>query len=262
MKRIIFFIFFIIFPIITFAETLSVSLYVNHDEHVALSRSYKVNWQLLQLAAKSEGITLIAKEQLWIRGLNAIKEKKVDALIGGYFSDERENYSYFSRPFSLDYLFLYSKNNTHVSLEDINKQKVILGVTTKSFAEKIANQVGFRNIYLKSSSEEVFELLIKDRLDYAIFTESLANKHCELKRQKIPNQDCIYPVEPPLINKTVHTLYSKIPRVINLAKRIDLAVEKFIVSGEVKKLLLAANYSEQEYSTWLKIRHNWINNID
>ncbi|WP_159821848.1 substrate-binding periplasmic protein [Colwellia sp. 20A7] len=253
------FIFLFFFPFLSFAETLSVALYVNHDDHLKLSRSYKLNWQLLKLAAESEGITLDAKEDLWLRGLNFIKEKKLDALIGVYYSEERENFSYYSQPLTIDNLYLYSQKPHSLTLKDINKHQDIVGVTTKSFAEQIAQEIGFTNIYHKSSSEKVFDLLIKGRLQYAIFTESLANKHCNLPPPKKLKQNCIYPMKPPLMTKTIHTIYNKTPRVINIAKRLDSAIDKFIDEGKVKILFLSCGYSEKEYKSWLKVRGNWIN---
>lgn len=253
------FVFLFIFPLLSFAETLSVALYVNHDDHLKLSRSYKLNWQLLKLAADSEGITLNAKEDLWLRGLNFIKEKKLDALIGVYYSEERENFSYYSQPFTIDKLYLYSKKPHSLTLKDINKHKGIVGVTTKSFAAQVAQEIGFTNIYNKSSSEKVFDLLIKGKLQYAIFTESLANKHCKLSPQKKLKSNCIYQMKPALVTKTIHTIYNKTPRVINIAKRLDSAIDKFVDEGKVKIIFLSSGYNEKEYESWLKIRGNWIN---
>jgi len=253
------FIFLFLLPLLSFAETLSVALYVNHDDHLKLSRSYKLNWQLLKLSAESEGITLNAKEDLWLRGLNFIKEKKLDALIGVYYSEERENFSYYSQPFTIDNLYLYSQKPHNLTLKDINKHKSIVGVTTKSFAAQVAQEIGFTNIYHKSSSEKVFDLLMKGKLQYAILTESLANKHCNLSPQKKFIKNCIYPMTPALVTKTIHTIFNKTPRVINIAKRLDSAIDKFVDEGKVKILFLSSGYTEKEYESWLKIRENWIN---
>jgi ABC-type amino acid transport substrate-binding protein len=252
-------IFLVVFPIVSFAETLSVALYENHNDYYKYSRAYKLNWELFKLAAESERITLKTEEYLWLRAMHFIETKKLDALIGAYYSDERKKIGNFSQPLSIDNVYLYSKQSKPLTLEELIKQNVLVGVTSKSIGEELAYKVGFKEIYRKSSSNQVFDLLIKDKLQYAIFSESVANKHCMLLAKKGLNNDCITPMLPPLTTNAFHTLYSQTPRVKSLVKRIDSAIETFISNGKVKQLFLESNYSEQEYKNWIKVRNNWLN---
>ncbi|GHE81894.1 transporter substrate-binding domain-containing protein [Thalassotalea profundi] len=253
------FIFLLLFPIFSFAESISVALYANHDNHIKYSRSYNLTWQLFQLAAKNEGITLKTKQYLWLRALNAIEKKQLDMLIAGYYTHERERFSVFSQPLSFDNLYLYSFQPESLPLEEINKEHKIIGTTTKSVADGLAKSIGFNSIYQKSSSEELFDLLVKQKLDYAIFTESLANTYCTVRAKKILNKNCIFAVQPPLVTKTIHTIYNQTPRMISIAKRIDSAIEKLISTGKVKQLFLDVGYNEKEYINWLEERDKWIN---
>ena len=187
---------------------------------------------MFKLVAKSEGITLHAEPHLWLRAMHFIETKQLDALIGAYYSVERIKIGNFSQPLSIDNVYLYSKKSKPLTLEELIRQNTLVGVTTKSIGEELAYKIGFKDVYSKSSSNQVFDLLIKDRLQYAIFSESVANKHCVLKNEI--NNDCIKPMLPPLASNAFHTLYSKEPRVINIAKRIDSAVETLISNGKVK----------------------------
>jgi hypothetical protein len=252
-------IFLVLFPIISLAETLSVALYENHDDYYNYSRSYKLNWDLLKLATENEGITLKAEPYLWLRGLNFIESNKVDALIGVSFSEERKKIGYFSQPLSVDNIYLYSKQSKSLTLEQLITKKVLVGVTTKSIGEELANKLGFMQVYRKSSSYKVFDLLIKDKIQYAIFSDSVANKHCMIMELKVFNENCITPIQPPLATTTMHALYNQTSRVKIMAKSIASAIDKLINSGKVKELFLESNYSEQEYKDWVKLRDDWVN---
>jgi ABC-type amino acid transport substrate-binding protein len=235
-----------------------VALYENHDDYYNYSRSYKLNWDLLKLAAENESITLKAEPYLWLRGLNSIESNKVDVLIGASFSKERKKIGYFSQPLSVDNIYLYSKQLKYLALEQLITKRAIVGVTTKSIGEELANKLGFIDVYRKSSSYKVFDLLIKDKIKYAIFSESVANKHCILTQPEVFNKDCITPMQPPLATKTLHALYNQTPRVKGIAKRIDSAIDKLIISGKVRELFLASNYNEREYRHWIKVRDDWL----
>jgi ABC-type amino acid transport substrate-binding protein len=252
-------VFLALFPIISFAETLKVALYENHDDYYNYSRSYKLNWDLLKLATENEGITLKAEPYLWLRGLNSIESNKIDVLIGVSFSEERKKIGYFSQPLSFDKINLYSKQSKSLTLKQLITKRVLVGVTTKSIGEEVANKLGFMDVYRKSSSYKVFDLLIKDKIQYAIFSGSVANKHCMMMEPKMFNEDCITPMQPPLATTTLHALYNQTSRVKGIAKSIASAIDKLITSGKVKKLFLASNYSEQEYKHWIKVRDDWFN---
>ncbi|MBU2972453.1 transporter substrate-binding domain-containing protein [Pseudoalteromonas sp. C2R02] len=252
-------IFLVLFPIISFAETLSVALYENHDDYYKYSRSYKLSWDLLKLATEQKGITLKAEPYLWLRGLNSVESNKVDALLGVSFSEDRKKIGYFSQPLSVDRINLYSKQSKSLTLEQLITKKVLVGVTTKSIGEELANKLGFMQVYRKSSSFKVFDLLIKDKIQYAIFSGSVANKHCMIMELEVLNESCMTAMQPSLATTTMHALYNQTSRVKGIAKEIASAIDKLINSGKVKELFLESNYSEQEYKDWVKLRDDWLN---
>ena len=45
---------------------------------------------------------------------------------------------------------------------------------------------------------------------------------------------------------------------MNIAQRIDSAIEKLISVGKVKQLFLNVGYNENEYIHWLEEREKWI----
>ena len=112
----------LLLPFICFAETLNVALYENHDNYIEHSRAYKVNWELLKLLAEDEGLILRTKPYLWVRALDALKNNRVDAVIGAYYSEERNEIGHFSPPFALDGIFLYAKKQNSLS-EVVNYKK-------------------------------------------------------------------------------------------------------------------------------------------
>jgi hypothetical protein len=249
----------ILLPATSFSEPLKVALYENHDNYIKYSRAYRVNWELFKLAANADGFTVKAKPYLWLRSLNALKEKKLDAVIGGYYSKERNKFAHFSLPTALDSIYLYAYKQKPYSLDQIKSKNSLVGVTTNSIGDSLAKDLNLTNVYRKSSSEQVFELLIKGKLDYAIFSESVAKTHCSIKEKRKLGENCLFSISPPIKTNGFHTLYSKTPKNLIIANRIELSTSKLIYEKKVKPIFLNAGYSEQEYQLWLEARQNWIN---
>ena len=245
----------------SFSKTINVALYENHDNYIKYSRAYKVNWEVFKLAANNEGLTLKAKPYLWLRSLNALKDNRVDAVIGAYYSEERSKIGHFSYPFALDKVYLYSRKEKSLSLAQISSSNALVGVTTNSIGDSLAKRLKFSGIYRKSSSEQVFDLLDKGKLDYAIFSESVASTHCSIKEKSKLNNNCLFPITPPIKTNAFHTMYSNTAPNKQIAERIELAIKKLISEARIKPIFLSAGYTEQEYENWLKERKKWADGL-
>jgi len=254
MKYLIFILF---FPITAFAESITVALYEDHEQYSKHSRAYQANWVLLQEAAAIEGITLKASPYLWIRGLEELKQDKIDAVIGAYFSKERSALYYFSKPFSQDPIFLFRSANSAASTTKI--KNALVGVTSNSIGESLVSNNKKFSVYKKSSSKEVFNLLQNGRLDYAVFSQSVAHKHCLTDANIKLKKDCLVPVGSAIKNNGFHIMFSKKPKNRAIQKRIDFAVDTLISDGKAKAIYLESGYSAQEYKDWLGLRNKWHN---
>jgi ABC-type amino acid transport substrate-binding protein len=252
-----FLVFLLLLPFACFSETLNVALYENHDNYIKHSRAYKVNWELLKLAANNEGLILRTQPYLWVRALDALKKNRVDAVIGAYYSEERSEIGHFSPPFALDGIYLYAKKQNSLSLNEIISSRALVGVTTSSIGDSLAKKLKFIDIYRKSSSEQVFELLIKGKLDYAIFSDSVARTHCEMKEKSKLNENCLFAITPLMTTNAFHTIYSNAAMKKNISKRLELATKRLITEGKIKPIFINSGYNEEEYKTWLKTRKNW-----
>ena len=249
----------LLLPFICFAETLNVALYENHDNYIEHSRAYKVNWELLKLLAEDEGLILRTKPYLWVRALDALKNNRVDAVIGAYYSEERNEIGHFSPPFALDGIFLYAKKQNSLSLNEILSSRALVGVTTSSIGDSLAAKLKFTDVYRKPSSEQVFELLIKGKLDYAIFSNSVARTHCEMKGKSKLSENCLFAITPLMTTNAFHTIYSNTAEKKNISKRLELATKRLIKEEKVKPIFINSGYNEEEYQNWLETRKIWIN---
>jgi hypothetical protein len=146
-------------------------------------------------------------------------------------------------------------------LAQISPSNALVGVTSNSIGDTLAKNLKFSHIYRKTSSEQVFELILKGKLDYTIFSESVANKHCSMKEKSKPSNDCLFPINPPIKTNAFHTIYSHTAKNQNIAKRIELATKKLIDEEKVKQIFLSSGYSEQEYKNWLKARKIWVDGL-
>lgn len=241
---------------VSWSTTLNVALYDNHDEYLKYSKAYKLNWMIFKRATEELNINIQAQPYVWLRALRFIEEKKIDALIGAYYTKERHEFAHYSLPISTDYVYLYVNNQGLLS-KPIKYEKDIIGVTKKSIGDDLANLLGFSHIYKKSSSEQVFRLLRKSRLEYAIFSESIAEKHCLSLPKHDQRQPCIFPKKPALLTNSFHTIYSRTPINISIAHQIDDIIEKMTKSNELRALHLEAGYSKENYEIWLRQRKNW-----
>lgn len=249
----------LMFPVVSFAQSLSVGLYENHDDYLKYSRAYQLNWELFKLAAQHENITLITEQHLWVRALESIKDKKLDALIGAYYTTKRADFSYFSSPKSIDDLYIYSKSPNTLSLEQIKQQGLIVGVTTDSIGDSFAQQIGIKGIYRKGSSEKIFDLLMNDRIHFAIFSSSIAQKHCATW-QPHQSESCMHPSPLPGTSRTFHTIYSQTQKNKRLAHRIDAAIESFINNEQAIAIFKKIGYDDTEYQEWIQTREKWHEN--
>ena len=254
MKYLIFIIF---LPIAAFAESITVALYEDHELYSKHSRAYQANWVLLQEAAAIEGITLKASPYLWIRGLEELKQNKIDAVIGAYFSKDRSTLYYFSKPFSQDPIYLFRSAKNAASTTKI--QNALVGVTSNSIGESLVSNNNEFSVYKKSSSKEVFNLLENGRLDYAVFSQSVAHKHCLTVANIELKKDCLVPVGSAIKNNGFHIMFSKTSKNRAIQKRIDFAVDTLISDGKAKAIYLESGYSAQEYKDWLELRNKWQN---
>lgn len=253
-----FLLFAFLFPFVVLAKSLTVALYEDHEHYFVHSKAYKANWSLLREAAALEGITLNAMPFLWVRALDELKKGNIDAVIGAYYTVERDKLYYFSKPFSVDSIYFYRSANIPIELVKPLTNNALVGVTAGSIGEYLSEKQNNFLIYTKASSEEVFNLLQNGKLDYAIFASSVANKHCSLAVVKTVNRDCLVPVGSALDNNGFHTIYSKNAENKNIQERIDLAVEQLISQGKAKNIYMESGYSSQEYLDWLAQRRNWV----
>lgn len=240
----------------SYAETITVALFEDHESYLKHSRAYKVNWEVFELAAKSEGFTLEPEPYLWLRAMNELKLAKVDAMVGAFYSKERSKIAYFSQPMALDNIYLYAAKENQLSVNEIKSQNPLIGVTTNSIGDSVATNLEFLNIYRKSSSEQVFDLLTKGRIDYAIFSESVAEKHCASAIEHNLKRNCLFPMALPIKINTFHTIYSKTPRTKDIASRIDASVNRLIYQEKIKPIFLNSGYSTEEYELWLEARNS------
>lgn len=238
----------------SYAETITVALFEEHESYLEHSRAYKVNWEVFELAASSAGFTVEAKPYLWLRAMNELKLAKIDAIVGAYYSKERIKMAHFSQPMALDNIYLYATKKNSLSLDEIKSQNLLIGVTTNSIGDSLASSLELPNIYRKSSSEQVFNLLNKGRLDYAIFSESVAKKHCASTVEYNLKKNCLVPMILPIKINTFHTIYSKTPRTKDIASRIDATINQLIAQEKIKPIFLNSGYSDQEYKLWLEAR--------
>lgn len=243
-------------------QSLQVNVFDEHELYLKYTRSYKVGWQLMQQAAKDNGIELVANEAIWIRSISFLKQQKgVTVVFGAMPSAERAGWTSFSAPLSVEHIAAYARlNSPYYEFEDLLKfkQHITLGVGRGTIHQDIAQRYEFKYIHTFTKRAKMFEMMEVGKVDAIIYTHAITSFYCG-KYKNLSNNQCVKRLGNPIENSTLHFMYDKSDSsTVKIVEELHKSIDKMYRSGEVKKRFLTGEYNAADYTFWEEKYLNWL----
>lgn len=232
-------------------ETVQVGVFENHFRYTDAADSYGLSWELLVAAAASRNLRIEVQELSWKASLQRLRANKLDLVFGAFYSEERAAWATFSHPLIADSSAIFtSLDSPAASLDDIDFNHQVIGVTRQSVQEGYAREMGFKNIYSAVERKQLYSMLQQKRIDYLFFGTNIINYYCLYVAQE-RNKGCMKQVGPNLKSNFTHAISSldspKGRRVIFL---INQGLEELLSSEKGLALFRSKGFSEQARSQW------------
>ncbi|MFC3094399.1 hypothetical protein DRW07_14075 [Alteromonas sediminis] len=233
-------------------ETVTISVFEDHERYVIASDAYGLSWRLLEVAAEHAEIKLLPEESSWKASMNRVKAHKVDLVFAAFKTAERSKWATFTLPLLSEGSGLFTRHNHSAStLNDIDFESSIVGVSAKSLQETMALEMGFKNIYASVKRQQLYRMLQQQRIDYLFFGESIINYYClfiDSSRQR----GCMKRVGNLYQFNTIHALTDTTNSAsVALLARINQALMALAQEQDVKQLFLDYEFDETQYHHWL-----------
>ena len=160
-------------------DTITISVFEDHERYVAASDSYGLSWRLFEAAAKHSNLKLQIQESSWRGSINRLQAHKIDLVFAALKTPEREQWANYSLPLVSEGSGIYTRHdNPTNSFNEIDLKNSVIGVSLNSVQEQIARDLGFENIYSTVQRPLLYNMLKKRRVDYLFFGKSIINYYC------------------------------------------------------------------------------------
>ncbi|NMP31211.1 amino acid ABC transporter substrate-binding protein [Thalassotalea sp. M1531] len=235
------------------SEQLKVGVFDEHQLYLKTSKPYRIGWDILMHAAAKSDISITPVEDAWARSLSDLSSGKIDGVFGAMKSPERIQWAKFSKPLMLDSVHIFTYQDSLVNeINSIDKKHAAVGVSKGSVQHKMAEELGFENIYAILDRNALYKMLIAKRIDYLIFSDSFINLYCyKYTQSKAPN--CLKPLTPSLTENFMYVMFDKSSAHLDVSiNKINRAIEQMVTNDEVKAIYLANYPNEKAYNRWLK----------
>ncbi|MFD2166200.1 substrate-binding periplasmic protein [Thalassotalea euphylliae] len=240
---------FIAFP--AASERLNVGVFDEHAMYLKTSKPYQVGWQVLNRAANKAGLEIVPVEEAWARSIQELKKGNLDGVFGAMRSAEREQWAEFSLPLSNDAVHVFThKSNSVNNLREIDLKAATVGVSKDSVQHKMAIELGFNNVYAIIDRNALYKMLVANRIDYLIFSDTFTHIYCH-KYSEDANHHCLKPLEPALASNSMHLMYNANSNTRHEAfARLDEVLVEMKKSGEIKAIFKQIYQDNSHYNVW------------
>ena len=187
-------------------------------------------------------LTFTTAEIPWKTHLHFIKTGKMDLAMGASWSEEREEFAYFSYPYRKETVKLFVKNGNakHIqlrTLSDLTGSQYKLGVESGYYYgkdyEKLINTPGFfANISEVIDLEQNVNLLLKGYLD-GFLVDPYTMKSF-IKKYQMENQFEQHPLD--IYSADIFIILSKQTSDVETLNKINNAIVTLSDNGELKKI--------------------------
>jgi len=207
-------------------------------------------------ALASQNITASIEFTTWARAIKLVEKNKRTAVLGAYFSTEREQIFLYSRPLAHSFTGLFKRKNTHISydgslasLEDYNISKGSDYIVGDEFSKQ-------RNLTTTESKDLVSSLRVLQlgRVDLVAGTKEVGEYW--LKNHSILQSDTaaeIEYIEPHLAYHHLYIVFSRSSA--NSEQRLsqlESGLTAIINNGEAASVLLRHGFSEAKTEQYLE----------
>ncbi|WP_168171405.1 transporter substrate-binding domain-containing protein [Lacimicrobium sp. SS2-24] len=225
-----------------------IAVFEPHDGFVSASTAYGLSWEILQHGALQAGIELIPQQGSWDGAIKRLKNHKIQLIFGVLETPQRQTWLSFSHPLAAEGSMLYTlPSNPVKKLQEIPLQSAVVGAVAQSQHEKLANELGFANIYPVKDSSDLYQMLKVKRLDYVILGTTLARFYCH----SAAGEDCLKPVGEVLMSSHIHVVTlknsAKGNRILN---RLNDGLRAVYPLPMLKQLFEKYGFSKHDYVQW------------
>ena len=160
-------------------------------------------------ALKRVGYKMDVSFMPWARCLKNVEKGKDDAVLGAYFSEKREKWSYYSEPVHWVKNYFLSKKklnlNTYKELKELKPFSI--GVVRKwKYETKFDKYVGLTKTVV-NKKKQLLKLLFADRVDIVVMNDLAAM--LEINESYAGKKSNVVFMKPPLSKMALHNIFSK-----------------------------------------------------
>jgi polar amino acid transport system substrate-binding protein len=237
---------------ISLEDELTVSVYLGHERYLSSADVYSASWEIFENSAAAAKVFLSIEESTWNSAINRLKGNKVDIVFAARKNQERESWADFSEPLLTTGSGIYTTiTSARISLAEIDFTNAVVGVATQSVQEKMAREIGFKNIYSTFTRPKIYSMLLKGRIDYLLYSSTSMKFFCAYEVNKPMNQ-CVKRVGPVLDEGPIFAIANKDnARAVALLNAIDKKIRANSRNNKTKEIFARFSISEDRYSNWL-----------
>lgn len=232
-------------------ETITVAVFDEHELYLKYSQNYRVGWAVLNEAAKNANIALQSSPQVWARAISGLETGKFDFVYGAAYTEDRAVWAGYSLPLFFDSTQIFArKASTKKTIDDINKDNDIVGVSKDSINHTFAKSLGFRNIYAIANRGTIFNLLMQERIDYMITIRAFIEVYCNTMVAK-QFDECVSLVGEPISFHGGHLMHTqKNVKASDQVARLNQEIWLLIDSDKARAIFYENGLSAQDYQYW------------
>lgn len=234
-------------------ETVTITVFEDHERYVLASDSYGLSWRLFELGAKNQGIELVPIESSWKASLNRLHAKRVDMVFAALKTDERKQWASFSLPLTNEGSGIFTRHDNPVSrFEDIDLRNSMIGVSENSVQERLAREMGFEKVYSTVQRPQLYEMLRKERLDYLFFGKSVVGYYC-VYFDPSRSRNCMKQVGELYYKNNVYAIaLQENPKASQQLEKINRGILNISQSQQAKQLFIDYQKPDDAYPLWIE----------
>ena len=205
-------------------------------------------------ALATQKITVDIEYTTWARAVRLLKRKKRTAVLGAYFSTEREKEFLYSRPLAHAFTGLFKRENTKINYDGSIASLQPYSISTGSDYVISDEFESLHNLAVTQSKDFYSSLRVLQlgRVDLVAGTKEVGeywlNTHSELQ-----NGQAIVYLQPHL---AYHHLYLVFSKLSEHSKRqlaqLEAGLTTIIISGEAANILARHGFSKAEQKQYLE----------
>lgn len=166
----------------------------------------------------------------WTRAMQMLGSGELDVIAGAYFTAERNQIHFYSKPFAQDDIMVFQRRNDQFQVNDLHDligyrgarpQGGSYGDYIDMFAEQRLDMI------FSPTGNRIFDVLLNGRVDYVMLGrfDGLTNIYRDSLSDKITA------IEPPIDSNDVHFLFSRKSPCMRHVQNLNVLIENMSENG-------------------------------